>query len=69
MKVTGRAGALRGKVESSEIFKIFSLPAALGEASGRFPEKRFESPILIPPGLFKPFGGVLQDKLKQLKKA
>jgi hypothetical protein len=69
MKVTGLAGALRRKVESSEIFKIFSLPAALGEALGRFSKKRFESPILIPHGLFKHSSGVLQDKLKQLKKA
>jgi hypothetical protein len=69
MKAAGRAGALRGKVESSELFKIFSLPAAVGAALSTFPEKRFESPILIPRGLFELSSGVLQDKLNRLKKS
>jgi hypothetical protein len=69
MKVAGRAEASRQKVESSKKFNFFSLPAALGGALDALPEKCFESPILIYDGLFRLVGGVLSDRLNQLKKA
>jgi hypothetical protein len=69
MKLAGNGGACVRKVESSEFFKFFSLPAALGAAFQALPEKRFELPILISHAQFPRLAGVHPDKLKRLRKA